>query len=200
VVWSEAVTAPEIDYMGPAITVDNGQVFTAEPSGADFGPQPEANGAPTDFTADTGAKPRRGRPKAEPRPAGEKRWGLGANKSAVRSTVPNLTNADREKIAALYLMAGKAIEPFKEEVGQILQRISGDAADGWVELAKENATVRRWLRALLEGGAWSKVFVAHSPLIMLAVQPMMSKMMMRRMGLSEEDMAAAEAGFGGATG
>lgn len=164
----------------PTVTLDPemGGIHV-EPSGMDFGPTPDVDAA-TDFT-DAPKKPRGRPPKNGPRPAGQKRWGLGTNKSETRTSVPNLTNADREKIVALYQMAGTAIEPFKPQIGQILKDISTEAADAWAELARENATVRRWLRALMEGGAWSKLAVAHSPLIMLSMQPLMMKVMERRM-------------------
>lgn len=104
-------------------------------------------------------------PLKRPKPKGKTPFSLGANKKP-RSGVRAMTDKDRDKVAQLYLAAAMGTMPFKPKVSQALATSADDCADAWVELAKENDSVRRILLMLIEGGAWGKLFAAHAPILM----------------------------------
>jgi hypothetical protein len=39
----------------------------------------------------------------------------------------------------------------------------------WFDLAENNDSVRRWVLAFIEGGAWGKVIGAHTPIFMAVI-------------------------------
>lgn len=93
---------------------------------------------------------------------------LGLNKKP-RSGVRAIVEADKEKIASLYMFAGMGIMPLNMKVGEAFGTAANDCAEAWYQLAKENDAVRRVILGLIEGGAWGKVFAAHSPIIFAAI-------------------------------
>jgi hypothetical protein len=100
----------------------------------------------------------------QPRPGKSVFGTLGTNKKA-RSAVRRLVEADKEKIANLYVYGAMALMPLRPEAGQVMAASADACADAWYELAQENDTVRRALLAFIEGGVWGKVFMAHMPIL-----------------------------------
>lgn len=94
---------------------------------------------------------------------------LGNNKKP-RSGVRALTLEDKEKIATLYTFGAMGLMPFKQKAAQAMAASAEKCADAWYEMARENDRVRRVILMLIEGGAWGKVLVAHTP-IFLALLP-----------------------------
>lgn len=111
--------------------------------------------------------------KNPPKPA----FKLGQNKK-MRSPVRKLTReapskeelSDLEKLTIRYERLGKMAFPFHPKFGMAVQAQAQDCALSWFELAENNDSVRRWVLAALEGGAWGGVIAAHTPLF-LAVLP-----------------------------
>lgn len=93
---------------------------------------------------------------------------LGQNKKA-RSGIRKLTDDDKEKIESLYIMMSMGLMPFRPDVAQALANIAEPAAQAWFDLANENDAVRRTILMLIEGGAWGKLFAAHTPLFIALV-------------------------------
>lgn len=94
---------------------------------------------------------------------------LGTNKKP-RSGVRALTNDDKEKIATLYTFGAMGLMPFKPKAAQAMAGSADKCAEAWFDMARENDRVRRVLLMLIEGGAWGKVFAAHTP-ILIALLP-----------------------------
>jgi hypothetical protein len=94
---------------------------------------------------------------------------LGQNKKP-RSGVRALTVKDKEKIATLYTFGAMGLMPFKQKAAQAMAQSADACAEAWYEMAQENDGVRRVLLMLIEGGAWGKVFAAHTP-ILIALLP-----------------------------
>jgi hypothetical protein len=157
------MTAPDFSGDTASIAAD----FTTRPSPVlpptepDFGP--DVNGSQPFENIETGnAKPpRKGR---EPRPGRSALGSLGQNKK-VRSPIRKLVEADKEKIANMYVFGGMALMPVRPQAAQVMAGSADACADAWYELAQENDTVRRVLLAVIEGGVWGKVFMAHMPIL-----------------------------------
>lgn len=94
---------------------------------------------------------------------------LGANRRR-GSGVRALTKSDRERIVGLYVSIGFGVMMVNQPVARTIAEQSEACADAWIDLARENDSVRRALLFVIEGGAWGAVFVAHMP-IMLALLP-----------------------------
>lgn len=140
----------------------------ASPSEQDTEPPPfgpDAGDGPFE-NIDVNAKPpRKGR---EPRPGKSVFGGLGQNKKP-RSGVRKLVEQDREKISNLYTFGAMALMPVRPQAGQIMALSADKCADAWYELAQENDGVRRALLAMIEGGVWGKVFMAHAPILIALI-------------------------------
>lgn len=93
---------------------------------------------------------------------------LGQNRQA-RSGVRPLLKADREAIEQLYIYSAMAVMQFRPLTAQAMAENSGRCADAWVELASKNDNVRRAILALIEGGAWSGIFLAHTPILLTMI-------------------------------
>lgn len=104
-----------------------------------------------------------------PKPASSAFGKLGQNKKP-RSGVRALTVQDKDKIASLYTFGAMGLMPFKPKAAQAMAMSAEKCAEAWYEMARENDGVRRVLLMLIEGGAWGKVFAAHTPII-LALLP-----------------------------
>lgn len=94
--------------------------------------------------------------------------GLGANKARA-SGVRKLTNADIEKLAEVYRTAAFAVTLFHPRLGSAVSLQAEACAESWRGVAEENDRVRRAILALIEGGQWGSVVVAHLPLIIAAL-------------------------------
>lgn len=93
---------------------------------------------------------------------------LGKNKTATgRPAKPRqLTDADIVKLEGWYHMLAMPMMAFNARAANALMENSQQCAAAWRDLAKENDGVRRGILAILEGGAWGAVIMAHTPLIM----------------------------------
>jgi hypothetical protein len=121
------------------------------------------------------AEPSSGRPKRRILPgAGSRDSGPRAGRRAdkaprERKPLPPIPrNGFAPDIEKLYVMLGMGFMPFDVELSGKLVEIAPAAGEAWDELARKNEVVRRALVALLETGAWGKVFAAHAPLFALA--------------------------------
>lgn len=135
--------------------------FEAQPSNANFGPDPS-------LSKDVPPAPKVNQ-KNPPRSGKSVFSSLGQNKK-VRSGVRKLDEKDRDKIASLYTFGAMGLMPFKPQAAQAMALSADKCADAWMELAQENDSVRRVILALVEGGVWGKVFAAHTP-ILIALLP-----------------------------
>lgn len=123
--------------------------------------------------------------------SGKGRVPFGLNKK-VRSPVRKLTReapngetkSDFERLVAWYQRIGKMAAPFHPKFANAMWDQAEDCADSWFDLAETNDTVRRYVLAMIEGGAWGKVIAAHTP-IFLAVIPeeTLNRFFLRGMGL-----------------
>lgn len=141
------------------------QGFNTSPSDVEFGPDPSR--VPEMPKVNEKNPPRSARSVKN----GDKNGGftLGMN-AKPRSGIPQLTTEDRDKIASLYTFAAMGVMPFKQDAAKAMAGSAEACADAWMELSKKNDGVRRVIKALVEGGAWGKVFAAHTP-ILLALLP-----------------------------
>jgi hypothetical protein len=114
-------------------------------------------------------KPPKVNQKTPPKPGASVFKSLGQNKKP-RSGVRALTVKDKEKIASLYTFGAMGLMPFKQNAAMAMARSADACAEAWYEMAQENDGVRRALLMLIEGGAWGKVFAAHTP-ILIALLP-----------------------------
>jgi hypothetical protein len=102
-----------------------------------------------------------------PPPEGpKKRKGLGLGQNRKRASgVRQLTKSDHEKIESIYITLGFGVMLVNQPAAQTIAEQATPCADAWVNLARENDSVRRVLLFVIEGGAWGAVFVAHLPII-----------------------------------
>lgn len=140
----------QIDYTGPAIVVEDSPGFD-EPWGPDH----------TKTAGDEKEKSSSRKPK---NPFGK----LGQNKQRA-SGVRQLVKADREKIVSLYQYFAFGLMPFKPATAEAIADSAETCADAWFELAHDNDAVRKMILALVEGGAWGKVMIAHTPILLSLV-------------------------------
>lgn len=75
----------------------------------------------------------------------------------------------------LYARAGKIMRVWDNDIGQALISITRKESDddttvgeAWEEIARTNPRIRAFLLRMLEGSAWSSLFMAHAP-VFLAV-------------------------------
>lgn len=94
---------------------------------------------------------------------------LGQNKK-LRSPVRKLTEDDKGRVAALYTILAGIVRIFKPVAAQAIEFQTESCVDAWWDLAENNDKVRRALLALIEGGDWGKLFLAHLPIV-VAVLP-----------------------------
>lgn len=130
-------------------------------AGHEFRPaEPIAEPVP-DFMATAGEPTPEDKPEKKAR--GRAKLGEGRQRG---SGVRQLNKADLEQLRALYATAGIALMPFNAGAAIAVTQGADECVDAWDELAKQNDSVRRALLAMLEGGAWSRVFMAHVPIIL----------------------------------
>jgi len=109
-----------------------------------------------------------------PKPVADVLSTIGKNKQ--RGTAKGLrplTTEDRDKLAALYAGLGAGVKAgaaiglpvLRERTGDALADNAETCADAWIDMAAENNHVRRAILFLVEGGAWTKLFVAHLPIL-----------------------------------
>lgn len=138
-----------------------------------------------------------------PKPVADVLGKVGKNKPA-RSPkgLRRLTEEDRDKLAALYAGVGAGIKAgalmglpvLKERTGVAFADNAEACADAWMEMAEENVHVRRAILFMVEGGAWTKLFVAHLPILATLmpdtppkwVQDMLTKRMASQMEQTDE--------------
>lgn len=164
----------------------------------DFGP---------DFTRTPEKEPPKVNQKNPPKSTGSVFGKLGQNRK-VRSSVPRLTRERQrddelshfERLVNWYRAIGNMAEPFHPKFSTAMKAQAEDCANAWFELAETNDTVRRYILAMIEGGAWGKVIAAHTPIFMAVIpERVLTQMFMRGMGLfaknvgdvSEEDAEEA---------
>lgn len=128
---------------------------------------------------------------------------LGANKK-LRGGPRKLTDDDRQKIIDYYDMLAWALKNYKPAVAEaikdrsILEFADGEpvygparteiCADAWMELAEQNDSVRRVILMLVETGAWSKLFMAHTPILLAALpDDVLSRVMLKFMSFGNDD-------------
>lgn len=92
---------------------------------------------------------------------------LGTNKK--RGGPPQLVKADHTAIVAFYTMSAFALAPINTDAATAVADSAEKCADTWMELASKNDNVRKAIRALLEGSAWSAVIMAHLPIAMALI-------------------------------
>jgi len=102
---------------------------------------------------------------APPKPPG-KLGKLGANKRP-RSGVRAFVKGDRDKIVGLYTVAAMGAMMVRPPAAQAIMTQSEQCADAWIELGRENDSVRRAILFLIEGGAWGMVIAAHLPIALV---------------------------------
>ena len=127
--------------------------------GQEFQPAQAVTEPVPDFMATAGEPTPEDKPKKTARP----RLGEGRQRG---SGVRQLNKADLEQLRAMYATAGIAVMPFNAGAAIALTSGADECVDAWEELAKQNDSVRRALLAMLEGGAWSRVFMAHVPILL----------------------------------
>lgn len=93
---------------------------------------------------------------------------LGAN-TKTRSPIRRLTDDDEAVLAAWYVRIGKIVRKFRPELATALDEQADDCAHTWCELAATNDKVRRTILGVIEGGEWSKVIAAHTPIFMAVI-------------------------------
>lgn len=162
--------------------VDFGPDFSKTPQNEEK-PQPKVR---------VGAKPAASKAKS---PLGS----LGQNKK-MRSPVRKLTReapnneelSDLERLVNWYVRLGKMLRPFHAKLGNAMLDQAEDCALAWFELADNNDTVRRYVLAFIEGGAWGKVIAAHTPLFMAVLpEEVLTRFFMKGMGLFAQNMEPA---------
>lgn len=94
--------------------------------------------------------------------------GLGQNRQP-RSGIRPLVKADKDAITQLYVYSAMAVMQFRPLTARTMADNAERCAEAWVELAKKNDAVRRAILALIEGGAWSGVFLAHAPILLTLI-------------------------------
>jgi hypothetical protein len=158
-----------------------------------------------------GSKPPRGRPKtrasdsppSDPIPRGGKR-------------TPS-TRKLEEQISRFYMIVGTVLTPFSrwypplKPISENLKVFSTEAAEAWVDLAEEDAKIKKYWESLTSASAWGNVIGIHFAIIassmpigrMVQGQPTQDDPLdfARKMGLSEDEikMAMQMAGVGGDT-
>lgn len=105
----------------------------------------------------------------EPEPEAPKRVKLGTNTKG-RGGPRQLTKKDIEALHGLYGSLALTMSLVHKDGAQQIAESSESCVEAWVELAKQNDSVRRAILAAIEGSAWSAVISAHLP-IMLAFVP-----------------------------
>lgn len=116
-------------------------------------------------------------PKKGPgRPKGKK----DSSKRAPRSDAPPKSSrfagqrtSLQKAIADQYSTIGlvMSMSPTTASAGVAMVEQSAQAAEAWVELADQNAAVRRALEQLMTGSAWTKLAMAHVPIAIALIGP-----------------------------
>lgn len=101
---------------------------------------------------------------------GSKGTGLGNNRT-ITGTVPQLKPADQEKIENAYMALAFGIRPFNQHASETVFDNRSTCAEAWMDLARENVKVRRFLLTMMEGSAWSVLISAHIPIVLACVPP-----------------------------
>lgn len=125
-------------------------------------------GATADIIDEIVPDPTASRERVKEKAKGEDKGGFGNNRT-VTGTVPQLKPADKEKIMTFYRAMAFGIRPFSKEAAETVFDNSEECADAWLDLARENVKVRRFLLAMMEGSAWSQLIAAHLPIVIACV-------------------------------
>lgn len=94
---------------------------------------------------------------------------LGQNKK-LRSPIRKLSEQDRPRVQSLYVVVAGVVRIFHPRAALAIDMQADACVTAWFELAENNDKVRRALLAVIEGGDWGKLFMAHLPII-IAVLP-----------------------------
>lgn len=115
-----------------------------------------------DFLASVGEEaPRTSEARKPPR-------GLGTNKKRA-SGVRQLNKQDLDQLQSYYTAIGIMLMPINAGAATAVVQNSDECVAAWEDLAKQNDNVRRALLGIIEGGAWSKVIMAHMPIALAFV-------------------------------
>lgn len=195
-------TPLNIGPVRPSFKAADAPPLPTEPFGPDFTQTPDKDKIPPKVNQ-----------KNPPRAVKDTFKPLGQNKK-LRSPVRKLTReplngetkSDFERLVDWYLRISKLSMLFLPKFAMAMEQQAEDCADAWFDLAENNDTVRRYILAMIEGGAWTKVIAAHTP-IFLAVIPeeTLNRFFLKVMGtigknvqMSEEDAGKMMGGMFGA--
>lgn len=124
-------------------------------------PKPNKGGRPKGSTDKEKRKPSRSRndaTKADTPPRNSGRFA--GNKTALQKGV-----ADTYTTIGVALSFSPSLAP----AGQAMAQQSQQAAEAWIELAETNLAVRRALESMLTTSAWSKLAMAHVPIVFAVI-------------------------------
>jgi hypothetical protein len=121
----------------------------------------------------------------------EKPTGMGLNKQP-SSGIRKLNKTDGEKIASMYTYVGMGVSAVNMRLAKAIATNADTCGEAWVEWGNENDKLRRRILAFLEGGAATKVFMAHAPILAAAVPPDFIAKTLARFGMTAESEEDAE--------
>jgi hypothetical protein len=132
-------------------------------------------------------------PKVDPLPTG------GARTPAERKL--------QEKVSRLYMVLGTVLTPFGRFVPQLIpiseniKTFSEDAAEAWMDLARDDAKVKKYLESITGASAWGNVIGIHFAIFASAIPQGVIQQaipqsddpidILRKMGASEQDIEMA---------
>ena len=99
-----------------------------------------------------------------------------------------------KRLEDLYGGIGFAVGMFDPYCANAIFANAKPMAEALEELALENPEVRRWLERLMTTSAWSKVLIAHTPLIMAIASHHVPVLRERMMGMAGNQEAASNGG------
>lgn len=97
---------------------------------------------------------------------------LGTNKKR-GSGVRALTQADIEQLKSYYESLAFFMMLVNRDAATVCAEKAEECANAWADVAAQNDSVRKAILAMVEGGAWGKVIMAHIPIILPLIPPSM---------------------------
>lgn len=135
--------------------------------------------------------------------ANKKRWWESKKKtereprSKAKKPMPPMPNGGlKAPIVDIYIGLSLGLMPFNATVAKAVADSADQCAEAWVELAKTNPAVKRFLIRLATGSAAGKLFWAHSPILLAVVMstPQFQKSQGERLAAMAEMFANAPKG------
>ncbi len=167
------MTAPEFSEQ------ERAEWLNAQPSNAfpaeEYGPDHSAPLSTEDIArqAIENGAPKQNRGKRAPRATESVLGNLGQNTKR-NSGIRQLTKDDQEQIATAYTFFAAGIMPFRMKTAQAIAESADNCAAAWMEMAKKNDRIRKWILGALEGGALGALVFAHFPIIVSLMPENMS--------------------------